>query len=145
MIISLTLAILVLLTFMSLILGTSWTDSLVETTIDSEAFIDDASSTFEILNTNIILNIDPIVGAIAMIIVISTFAALVGIQVLASGLSPESVRALIIGIAYTGLWGVLSILAFDLIVSIEVFGGLIYVSLSIGYVYGVINKIGGNE
>ena len=145
MIIGLTLTILVLLTFMSLILGTAWTDSLIQTTIDSEALIDDVGSTFEVLNTDIILNIDPILGAVAMIIVIATVGALIGIQVLASGLSPESVRTLIIAIAYSGLWGVLSILALPLISSIEIFGSLIYITLTIGYVYGVIDKIGGGN
>jgi len=144
MIIGLTLAILTLLTFMSIILGTDWTSSLIETTIDSQALIDDVGSTFEVLNTDVVLNIDPILGAIAMIIVIASVGALVGIQVLASGLSSESVRTLIIAIAYSGLWGVLSILSLPLIASIAVLGSLIYISLTIGYVYGVIDKIGGS-
>ena len=143
MIIGLTLTILIVLTLISVILGTTFIDILVETTIDNEALIDGISATFEVSEANIILNIDPIIGAIAMIIIIATVGALIGIQVLASGLSSESVKVLIIAIAYTGLWGTLSILAMPLIISIEIFGGLIYVILTIGFVIGVIDKFGG--
>lgn len=145
MIIGLTLTILLVLTLISIILGSNFTDSLVETTIDSEVIVDDVVGTFVIEGTNVVINIDPFIGAIAIIIVIATLGALFGIQVLASGLSPESVRVLIIAVAYTGLWTVLSVLALPLISSIEIFGSLIYVVLTIGYVIGVIGKVGGNE
>ena len=144
MIIGLTLTILLTLTLISVLLGSSFTGSLVETTIDNEAFFNGTASSFEVYNTNIILNIDPIIGAIAIIIIIATVGALIGIQVLGSGLSSESVRVLIISIAYSGLWGVLSALSYSLIISIELFGSLIYIVLTIGFVIGIIEKIGGN-
>ena len=131
------------MTLISVLLGSSFTDTLVSTTIDNEAIINGTITSFEIWNTDIILNIDPIIGAISIIIVVATVGAVIGIQILASGLSPESVRVLIMAIAYTGVWTVLSILSFPLITSIEIFGGLIYVILTIGYVIGIIQKLGG--
>ena len=145
MIIGLALSILLILTILSIILGSNFTASLIETTIDNEALVDGVSSTFEIEGTNIVLNIDPIIGAIAMIITIATVGAIIGIQILASGLSPESVRVLIMAIAYTGLWGVLSVLSINLIVSIQIFGSLIYIVLTIAYIIGIIDKLGGSE
>ena len=132
------------MTLISILLGSSFTDSLVPTTIDNEAIINGTTTSFEILNTDVILNIDPIIGAISIIIIIATVGAIIGIQVLGSGLSSESVRVLIMAIAYTGIWTVLSILSFPLITSIEIFGSLIYVVLTIGYVIGIIQKFGGN-
>ena len=145
MLIGLTLAILMLLTIMSIILGTNWTGSLIETTIDSEALIDDVGTSFEVTGTDMIFNIDPIIGALIILIGIIIFAVLIGIQVLGSGLSPESIRIIITTVLYSGMWGILSILAAPLITSIEIFGGLIYISLTIGYVIGVIDKLGGGN
>lgn len=132
------------MTLISVLLGSSFVDSLIQITIDSEAFVDGGSSTFEIEGTELLLNIDPIIGAIAMIIVIASVGAAIGIQVLASGLSSESVRVLIMAIAYTGIWTVLSILSLPLISSIDIFGPLIYVVLTLGYVIGIIQKFGGS-
>ena len=139
------MTILLVLTLISVLLGSSFTDTFVPSTIENEAIINGTTTSFEILNTGVILNIDPIVGAISMIIIIASVGAIIGIQVLGSGLSPESVRVLIMAIAYTGLWTVLSVLSFPLITSIEIFGGLIYVVLTIGYVIGIIQKFGGNS
>lgn len=144
MIIGLTLTILLVMTLISVLLGSSFTDTFVPSTIDNEAIINGTTTSFEILNTDVILNIDPVAGAISMIIIIAGVGAIIGIQVLGSGLSPESVRVLIMSIAYTGIWVILSFLAFPLIISIEIFGGLIYVILTIGYVIGIIGKFGGN-
>jgi len=145
MIIGLTLTILLVITLISVLLGSNFTDITVSSTIDNEAIINGTTTSFEIANTDIILNIDPIIGAIGIIIVIATVGSVIGIQVLGSGLSPESVKVLIMAIAYTGIWSVLSVLSFPLITSIEIFGSLIYVSLTIGYVIGIIQKLGGNS
>jgi len=80
-------------------------------------------------------------GAIGIIMVVALVALGLGIQVLGSGLSETSVKTLVSGIAYTGLWLVLSVLSSPLILDIQVFGLVIYVILTIGYVLGVIQKI----
>lgn len=80
-------------------------------------------------------------GAIAIIMVVGLLALGLGIRVLGSGLSETSVKTLVGGIAYTGIWMVLSIMSMPLILNIETFGTIIYVILTIGYVLGVIQKL----
>ncbi len=132
-----------ILTLLAVILGNTLSGALVDATVDNTAIVDGTPSTFEVTTADYLFSIDPISGAIAMIIIITAVSALVGIQVLGSGLSPEAVRALMLGIAYTGIWVVLSVLAYPLIAGIQVFGATIYVGLSIVYVVGVIQRIAG--
>lgn len=89
------------------------------------------------------IGIDPLTGAISIIVVIATATALLGIQFLGSGLSDNSVRVLITVAIYASIWTILSLLAIPLIKGIEFFGTLIYVGLTIGYIIGVMEKISG--
>jgi len=143
LIIGLCLSILLVLTLVSVVVGSNFIDSLVQSDIDQEVLIDGGSSTFEISGTDIMFNIDPIIGAIVILIAIIAFAIVIGIQVLGSGISPESIRIIISCTMYAGMWGILSVLSSPLIISIEVFGSLIYISLTIAYVIGIIQKLGG--
>jgi len=86
-------------------------------------------------------NITLVTGAIAIIMVIGLLALGLGIRVLGSGLSETSVKTLVGGIAYTGIWMVLSVMSMPLILNIETFGTIIYVILTVGYVLGVIQKL----
>lgn len=88
-------------------------------------------------------NVDPITGAIMIIIAIASGMAIIGFRFLASGLADSSVRVLITAVSYTGIWTMLSLLAVPLLNGIEIFGVLIYVALSLLYVIGVIEKISG--
>lgn len=90
---------------------------------------------------DVFFNIDPIFGAIAIITIIGILAIAIGIKVVGSGLSEWSIRTAILVVAYVGLWTVLTILSMPLIKTIEIFGGIIYVSLTLGYTIGVIQKI----
>ena len=93
-----------------------------------------------------IIRIDPVQGLIVIFVVIIVIAAILGIQILASGLSPESVKFIMNAVLYFAIWSLLSIPCFNLIISIEIFGTLIYICLTIAYVIGVIQKIaGGND
>jgi len=80
-----------------------------------------------------------------IIIAIAVGMAVIGFRVLGSGLSDPSVRVLITAVVYTGIWTMLSLLAIPLLYGIEIFGTLIYIALSLGYVIGVIEKISGVE
>jgi len=144
LIIGLCLSILLVLTLVSVVVGSNFIDSLVQSNIDQEVLIDGGSKTFEISGTDIMFNIDPLVGAIVILIAVIGFAIVIGIQVLGSGISPESIRIIIACTMYAGMWGILSVLSSPLIMSIEVFGSLIYVSLTIAYVIGIIQKLGGS-
>jgi len=92
-----------------------------------------------------VIKIDPVVGLIVIFVVIVAIAAVLGIQILASGLSPESVRFIMNAILYFVIWTLLSTMCFNLIISIAIFGTLIYITLTIAYVIGVIQKIGGGN
>jgi len=96
-------------------------------------------------NTNtpygINFGINEITGAIAIIIIIIYLAVLLGIQIFGSGISEHSVRVVITLTSYLAIWGVFSVLSYNLIISIEIFGTLIYIFLTIMFVIGVINKI----
>lgn len=97
------------------------------------------------LPEDVFFEIDPIIGAIVILLVIGIIAGILGIQIVGSGLSDWSVRTGVMLLAYGGLWSLLTILSMDLIKSIEVFGVIIYISLTIGYVIGVIERIGGKK
>jgi len=144
MLLGLTLSILLILTLLSVILGQDFISNAFNQAVDGSTIVNGSTSTFSISGQTVLFEIDAITGAIAMIIIISTIGAVAGIQVLGSGLSSESVRMILIAVSYTGIWGVLSVLSFPLIISIVNFGQIIYIGLTILFVIGVIQKIGGN-
>ena len=142
MLIALTLSIMIAITLFSIIIGSTFTGNIVENVIDNDLIVNGTPSSLG-LDTSSLFNVDPVIGFTLTIIVIVALASVIGIQIIGSGLSPESVRILVIGISYTGIWVVFSLLAQPLIASIEIFGILMYVTLTIGYVMGVVQKITG--
>lgn len=78
-----------------------------------------------------------IIGAIAL--------GLIGLNVLGSGLSDFSVKIIWNGIVYYGLWIALSVLAFNLIVGIPIFGVLLWFFLTFFYSLGVFGKMGSDS
>ncbi len=143
MIIACCLLILAVLSIFSVVLGSSFMGIVSQQSIDNTAIVNGTSTTFVIEGTEFYFNIDPITGAIAMIITFSAMAVFFGIKLFGSGLSDETVRVLTIAVIYTALWTVLSLLPIPLLFSIEVFGALIYVVLTIAYVGGVVQKFSG--
>lgn len=142
--INLTLLPLVILSFVAMVFGSDFVAiSTDKTTITGYSAVNESATKSWYTSGKGYLNIDPLTGAIAIIMALAITVSIIGIKILGSGLSDESVRTLIIAITYTGIWTVLSILAYALLVSIEIFGLLIYVALTIGYVVGVIEKISG--
>jgi len=140
MLIIVTLLILIVITFFSVIVGNSFMGRTIDNVVDNTLIINGTDSTLG-LSSQTLFNIDPVIGFTTTIIVIVTLVALLGINILGSGLSDSAVRIMTIGITYSGIWIVFSILAEPLIKSIEMFGTLIYVVLTIGYVIGVVQKI----
>jgi hypothetical protein len=123
MLIELSLGLLLTITFFNVILGADFTTY----TLESEY----ASS----------VGIDEITGALAIIIALIGISAIVGIKVLGSGISEQSVRTIIIIVGYGSIWGVFSVLAINLISSIELFGWVLYIALTVVYAIGVMNKL----
>lgn len=147
MIVVITLMIMLVLVIFSLILGEDFISGIVNVGIDNEALVDGVPSTFVVSGQDILFTIDTsnlITAGIALLITITVVAGITGISVLGSGLNPASARIIILLTAYLGIWSVLTVLAFNLISSIEVFGGVIYISLTIGYAVGVVKKLSGS-
>ena len=144
MIIGVSLLIILMLIFLSLILGQDFLASFVSVGTDTEAIVDGISSTFVIEAENVLFYIDTstlIVAGISLLTTLIIVATFTGIQVLGSGLSPSSVRTIILVTTYIGIWTALSVLAFNLINSIPIFGYVIYIGITVGYAIGVIEKI----
>ena len=145
-IIGLTLTILLVLVLLSQILGGDFVDIPISIIVKGKQKLGIVTTNFEFPIGDFIISIDPVAGLIVIFIVIMVIAGLLGIQILASGLSPESIRFMMNAILYFGIWSLLSTMCFGLITSIEIFGTLIYITLTIAYVIGVIQKLsGGND
>ena len=86
-------------------------------------------------------NLEPFTTGLAVIIVIAVACAIIGLRFLGSGLSEQSVRLLSVSICYTGIWAFLSLLAYPLIRTIEIFGVVLYILLTLLFTLGVIGKM----
>ena len=139
------LIILLVLTVFSVVFGASFGATVIENVIDNSLIIDGITTTLEMEGADLLFNIDALTGALVWIIVIIALVSVIGINILGSGLSETSVHIITLGTAYTTIWIVLSLLASPLIFSIEIFGALIYVVLTIIYAFGFINKISGSD
>lgn len=87
------------------------------------------------------MSMDAQTGIITLIIVILVAGVASGLNVFGSGLNEQAVRNLTLGIAYGGLWALLSVLSYKFFEAVQVFGLVIWLSLTIMYVVGVFNKV----
>jgi len=124
----LALTVLIGLSVLSIVFGNDWIGYSLEGDLSSNAAVPTS------------FNIDPLTGAIGILITIAVIGALFGLQLLDSGLNTQSVKFLIMAIGYAGLWLLFSMLAYDLIIQIEIFGALIYTILTIMYVVGILKR-----
>ena len=144
MLTGISLAIMIMLIIFSLILEASPIGVITEVGIDNSAIIDGVPTTFITELETVIFSIDTsslIVSALFILASIILIALATGIQFLASGLNPASSRIIVLITGYTGIWTALSVLVFSLIISIQIFGSVIYITLTIAYVIGVVQKI----
>ena len=111
---------------------------------DTITFINGSSTTMGGGIETYTLGLSPLQGALAWIITLVTIICLAGLQVLASGLSDPAVKTLRMSLMYGGIWAVLSVLTWSLIISIPIFGGIIWLALTVIYAIGVFQKMGGN-
>ena len=145
--ITFTLLPLIVLSFLSVVLGNEFASIPFDYESQAEECLPEGPCPYPVDTGEVVgegaIGIDPITGAITIIVVIATATALLGIQVLGSGLSDNSVRVLITVTIYASIWTILSLLAIPLFSGIELFGTLIYVALTVGYIIGVMEKISG--
>lgn len=145
MLISLTLLVMVMLTILSVILGSSYAGASVEGVVDNNLILNGSTSTLEFPTADYVFQLDAVQGALVWLIVLTLIGGALGIRVLGSGLSEQSVKIISYCIAYGAVWAILSILAFNLIVTIATFGSMIYIFLTVGYTIGVIRKLSGGN
>ena len=148
MIIGISVLIMTVLSLFSLLLGENLIGNTINVLVDNTALINGSTTTFVVSAEDILFQVDTSVlinAGIALIVAVGFVATITGVQVLGSGLNAQSARVLIIIAGYTGIWTALSIVAFQLITSIEVFGSLIYIAITIGYAVGVVQKLSGGE
>lgn len=143
--ITLSLLILGVLTIFSMVLGESLSGTMLKGTYESGAIVNGSTTVMEFGDTDLLFLIDPTVLGIAAFIVIAGIAAVLGITVVGTGLSAESIKVMMSCILYGVIWTLLSIFAMPLILSIEIFGVVIYSILLIAYIVGVIEKITGGD
>lgn len=118
------LGVLVGLSLFSVIMGGGWGGNNLNLMGESTAF-----------------SIDPLEGAIPIIITVMLVAGLVGINIMGSGLGDTSVRWIMAGLSYGGIWLIFSGMCFGLFVEIPIFGLIIYIGLTVMYLIGVIEKM----
>lgn len=139
MLLALTLLILGVIGMFSMVLGAGLTNTPLDTQSSGSIIINGTTTAYE-TSTNMMFTIDPnpMYVGLGILFGLIAIASLFGLKILGSGLSEESVRVIIFVCVFGGIWSLLSILAYSLIVSIEIFGYILYAILTICYVYGVI-------
>ena len=148
MLIEISLMIIIILGFFSLIVGDTYISAPINVGIDNEALLNGSITTYIVEQETVLFEIDVsvfIISGIVLLVALGVIAGITGIQILASGLSATSVRVIIMTTAFTGLWIALSAICINLISSIEVFGSVIYIGITIMYAVGVFQKISGGS
>lgn len=140
------LVIMLVILFFSLIFDYSFIGSSTTNTVNNDLLINGSTSSLSTQDYTFAVNIDPTIGLLTIIIAVITLASIIGIQILGSGLSDTSIHVITVLTAYYGLWIALTVMVSGFIFQIELFGALIYMSLTIMYSIGIIQKItGGSE
>ena len=84
-------------------------------------------------------------GIVALLIGFIAVAVLAGITVFGSGISESAQNVIYKSVFFYTIWGIFSILATSGIVSIPIFGTVIYIFLTLCYVIGVQSQINTHE
>lgn len=146
MLIGMSLMVIIILAIFSMILGNEPVGIIQNISYENEALIDGVPTTFEIIGQDVIFQIDTInitIAGIALISTIIIIALIGGFNLVSSGLTGHALKIIVMLTGFTGLWFTLTALAISLIISIEIFGTLIYIFLTICYTVGVVQKISG--
>jgi len=133
--------IMLMLTVLSMFMGTSYIGVLIQQAMDYNAALNGTTSQWVVDPVNTSLYLDPLIGAVVWIGIIAAIGIAAGIQFLGSGLNSEGGHWLTGSIFYTAIWIILSTYPFGLLMSIPYFGALSYISLTMVYAIAVIMKI----
>ena len=143
MLVGLMLAIMVILTLFSIVSGGNFASGILDTTTGGTSIINGTSTTIELGAGDVLFSIDLVLGAIPILAIMIGVVVILGITALATGLSPQTVKIATYLTFYIGIWFLLSQYAEPLIRSIDIFGGIIYVGLTIGYTIGIMQNLSG--
>jgi len=103
--------------------------------------LDGSEQELELEQGNLDLSFGMTSGLVA--IIISAIAlGLIGLKVLGSGLNPTSVKIIWNGIVFYGLWLIFSVMSYNAIVSIPIFGVILWFLITFVYSLGVFGKMG---
>ena len=138
--ITIALGTLVVIALISVLTGGNLQKTIDIDTITSTGTVNQTSAIFSIENLMSTFYIDNAQGAIILIIALIGIIVVIGFRIFDIGLADETIRNLTIFIEYLVLWFIFSTLAYPLIISIEFFGGFIYLFLTIIYVIGIFQK-----
>jgi len=139
MLIFLSLTCLILISVFAMITGSSIKTIGLEG-ITSGGNINQTQTTYDITNLGQTFYIDEFVGAMVIIIAVISICVIVGLRIFNTGLSEQSVKMITLGITYISIWSIFSTLSYDLIITIEVIGSLLYILLTVIYILGIVQK-----
>jgi hypothetical protein len=100
-----------------------------------------SSFTFNILGYDLSFSLGT-EGIILLIVVCGGIGAIVGVNILGSGLSTMAQAIVYKSVFYFGLWAIFSVLSVDLIFSIPIVGSVIWLVLTLFYCLGVQEQVG---
>lgn len=136
-----TIIVMVILTILSIFGGNDFISGGSTIAGDSQLLVNGTAQSLGLQDSSFTFYIDPVQGAIVLFTIMIAIVVLLGIQVLGSGLSSDSGRMIAKITFASASWGMLSALAYPLILSISIFGGILYIFLTIGYVWGVTREL----
>ena len=145
MLIGLMLAFLLIITFLSIISGNSFIGIIVENVVDNAVIVNGSTTSLEIPIDDSVFGLDPVTGGLALIVAIAVLGALIAPRVLGTGLGDNGTRIIMVSAFYGGIWAILSLVSYPMIIAIDIFGLLLYMSMTILYAVGVVSKYFGGD
>lgn len=106
--------------------------------------LNETSQELELETASLELDFTMVTGLVA-IIVGAIALGLIGLNVLGSGLPDSSVKIIWNGIVFYGLWSIFSVLGYTALVSIPLFGVMLWFFLTFFYTLGVFGKMGSDS
>lgn len=99
------------------------------------------STSIEISDTTLTFDIDFITGFLAFIIGVTALGAVLGVTFLGSGISQRAQRIIFLSAVCLGLWAIFSVLTITLIMEIPMFGGMLWLSFTLIFMFGYFTEI----
>lgn len=109
--------------------------------ISGSQTLNETESELELEQGSLSLDFTMTVGLVALIAG-AIALGLIGIQVLGSGISDRAQKIIWNGIVFYGLWLIFSVMGYNSLASIPIFGVLLWFFLTFVYTLGIFNRMG---